>query len=168
MTEIVDTSEFVVADIDDIEDVAPLPRQDYVATIRDVTVKKTERRSDGSIVTRANVIYHIDTDQYPPDYDVDNAPTGVKLSLPFGGMVVDCGDRAQPTKIGCAAWKRFLKQHGHTGGVAFVRRDDLDGDWSVAPDVLTDLIGKQVIVTIGHDKFEGELRPQIIKVRPVD
>lgn len=164
---ITSVDEYVV-DINDIEDVEPLPKQKYVAEIKDVQVRRVENRNDGSVLTKVSVSYHIPTQQFPPNYDVENAPDGMKLYTPFNGTTVDCGEGSQPSRRGAAQWKKFLKSHGHDGAVRFVRRDDLDGHWSVDQSVLDMLIGRLVEVLIDHNKYEGEIRTQISSISRLD
>lgn len=165
--EVPSVDEYVV-DINDIEDVEPLPKQKYVAEITDVQVRRVENRNDGSVVTKVSVAYHISTQQFPPNYDIENAPDGMKLYTPYSGYNVDCGDGMQPSRRGAAQWKKFLKNHGYEGTVRFVRRDDLDGHWSVDQQTLDELVGKLVEVLVDHNKYEGEIRTQISSISKLD
>ncbi len=172
MSEIVEDGGFAV-NIDEIESIDPLPKQTFRAIIEGLTVKEVERKDKegeptGEFVTKVMVGYRIPTSEYPPNYDIENAPEGVKLYTNFAGQDVDCGGGATPTRRGMARWKVFLKQHGYKGELRFKPREDLDGKWSVTDDCLQTLDGTAVLLTIAHHKYQGETRQQIGTIKPVD
>lgn len=161
--------EFVVG-IDDIATVEPLPVKDYLATVESVNVRFVEKDGKES-VTKVTFGYKVPVEQFPPSYDVDNAPTGAKLFTPFNGTRVECGNGAQPTRQGQSDWKRVLKAHGYTGEVRFIKRPDIgDRCWSLADDFLqNELVGRSVILSIVHNKsiVDDQVYAQIKSVKPV-
>ena len=128
-------------DISDAEAPPPLPVQEYEANIRGVT-QKTSATSGNSY---AEISFHIDTDQFPADYDVENAPDG-KTIVHRRVTLVD--DRAGRYRL-----RLFMEAIGATPG----RNVDLN-DW----------IGLSARVLVAHSEYEGVTREEITKVTSLD
>jgi hypothetical protein len=62
--------------IEEMEEFVPLPEGQYLAHIRSVEVATSEKIPEGFL----KVVWQIDVDQYPADYDVANNPEGTLLT----------------------------------------------------------------------------------------
>ena len=124
-------------DLSSAEAPVPLPVGDYPAEIR-----SAERKTSAAGNEYINVTFHISPEAYPADY-TEGSEDGQVLT--FG--------RLSPENTQRARWnmKKFCESIGVTLGKSL----DLN-DW----------IGQSAIVTVAHDTYEGETRPQIKKVNP--
>lgn len=122
-------------DLGEAEAPVPLPVGDYPAEIR-----SAERKTSAAGNEYINVTFHISPDAYPADYTEGNEDGTI---LTFG--------RLSPENTQRARWnmKKFTEAIGAKQGKSI----DLN-DW----------IGLNAIVTVAHDTYEGETRPQIKKV----
>lgn len=124
-------------DLGDAEAPVPLPVGDYPAEIR-----AAERKTSAAGNEYVNVTFHIAPEAYPADYTEGNED----------GTILSYG-RLNPGPEQRARWqmKKFCEAIGAKVGKSL----DLN-DW----------IGLSAIVTVAHDTYEGETRPQIKKVNP--
>jgi len=124
-------------DIDDAEAPMPLPEGQYEAEIKAVEAKMSSNNKKYAAVS-----FYIQTDAFPADYPIDEAPDGLvlifrKLSL-------------ENNKMSKFNLKRFIQNIG-------------------APPVgrsldLTQWVGLKATVVVKHDTWEGTKRSTIDKV----
>lgn len=62
--------------LDDMKEYEPLPGGPYPAEIREIEVKHSEKQPDGYFV----ISLMIDPNDFPADYEVENAPNGVVVT----------------------------------------------------------------------------------------
>lgn len=123
-------------DLSEAEAPEPLPVREYMATIAGA---KTRESAKGN--KYVEVMFHIAADEYPADYEAGN-PNGTTLGYRRISPASDQSSRYGMRKF-CEAIDAPLGKQ--------VRLDD----W----------VGKEAIVTIAHEKYEGVDRAQITKVR---
>lgn len=128
-------------DIADAEAPPPLPDGEYPAEIRNATTAVSKTSGN----TMVPVTIHISPDDYPSDYPVEFNPDGVTLTS--YRLIYD------DTVRGRFRMKKFCEAIGATTG-----KHINPSDW----------IGKKVLVTVGHEEYEGEQRNNIQKFSPVD
>ncbi len=126
-------------DIADAEAPVPLPVGDYPAEIRKVEQKESQNTGN----KYAAVSFYISPDDYPADYDAENAPDGTVLV--YRRVLLEDNPQSR--------WRmrKFLNAIGATPS----RNIDLN-DW----------IGLNAVVGIGRDMWEGEPRAQVERVNP--
>lgn len=124
-------------DIADAEQPEPLPKSDYLAEIRGVEVKTSNSKG----TKYAAVSFYISPEQYPADFDVNNAPDGKTLVY----RRVSLEDTAQAR----FNLRRFLEAIG----APMSKTIDVN-EW----------VGLSGRVTIDHEEYEGVMREQIVKV----
>lgn len=122
--------------IADAEAPEPLPEREYVASIEAASREKSPTK--GTIY--ASVTFHINEEDYPADYDTNNAPGGKKIRH-IVGLTDDAPSRHR------------LRKFSEAIGAPMAKRIDLS-QW----------VGLQAKVTIKHDTYEGVKREKIIKV----
>lgn len=127
-------------DISNAEAPPPLPDGEYEAEIRNATTKVS---STGN--TMVPVTVSISPDHYPADYPVEFAPDGVTLT----SYRLIYEDSAR----GRYRMRKFCDSIGAVTGK------------HINP---TDWIGSKVLVTVGHEEYEGEQRNNIQKFSPLD
>lgn len=127
-------------DISNAEAPPPLPDGEYEAEIRNATTKVS---SSGN--TMVPVTVSISPDHYPADYPVEFAPDGVTLT----SYRLIYEDSAR----GRYRMRKFCDSIGAVTGK------------HINP---TDWIGSKVLVTVGHEEYEGEQRNNIQKFSPLD
>lgn len=125
-------------DINDAEAPEPLPEGDYPATIEKVE-RKTSTNTGNDYIS---VTFSISTDDYPADYDVNNAPEGKKIS--YNRLSPDDNIAARHRM------KKFISAIGAEGG-----RDINLNDW----------VGLSAKLTLQHREYEGEQREDIKAVK---
>lgn len=124
--------------ISEAEAPEPLPEREYVASIESVTREKSQKGSQYAAVT-----FHINEEDYPADYDTNNAPGGKKIRH----MIMLTDD---------APTRHRLRKFSEAIGAPMAKRIDLS-QW----------VGLQAKVTIKHDTYEGVKREKISKVEMV-
>ena len=124
--------------IADAEAPEPLPEREYVASIESVSREKSQK---GSVYAAVN--FHINEEDYPADYDVNNAPGGKKIRHML--MLTDDA----PTR-------HRLRKFCEAVGAPMAKRIDIS-QW----------VGLQAKITIKHDTYEGVKRERIQKVEMV-
>lgn len=125
--------------IADAEAPEPLPEREYVATIEAATRETSTTKG----TKYAKVIFHIAEEDYPADFDINNAPGGKKVQ-----HIVGLSDDA-PTR-------HRIRKFSEAIGAPMAKRIDL-AQW----------VGLQAKVTIKHDTYEGVKREKISKVEMV-
>jgi hypothetical protein len=133
------------SDIMEAEAPLPLPEGTYAAEIRDVKVVK--RKSSGK--KGIDVFVHVAPEDYPPDFDVEEAPEGV--TLVYRRINLD------NTKTGHFRLRRLIE----TIGAPPVRQTLSDDD-------LRKWKGLNVKAVIKHDTWEDVTRPTVERLLPVD
>lgn len=123
-------------DLSEAEAPEPLPVREYTATISGA---KTRESAKGN--KYVEVMFHIAADEYPADYEAGN-PNGTILGYRRVSPASDQSARYGMRKF-CEAIDAPLGKQ--------VRLDD----W----------VGKEAIVTIAHEPYEGVMRAAITKVR---
>lgn len=113
----------------------PLPEREYVASIESV---KRETSQKGTVY--AAPIFFVKEEDYPADYDVNNAPGGKKIRHMV--MLSDDGPSRHRLRKFCEAI-----------GAPMSKRIDLS-QW----------VGLEAKITIKHDTYEGVTRERISKV----
>jgi len=129
-------------DISEAEAPPPLPISDYEADIRSA-VQKISTTSGNRY---AEIGFHIDVDQFPADYDVENAPDG-KLIMYRRLTLTD--DRAGRYRV-----RMFCET---IGAEPPSTKLDLAG-W----------VGLRAKVSVDHSEYEGVTREEIAKVSAID
>ncbi len=127
-------------DIADAEAPPPLPDGEYPAEIRNVTTKVSSKGN-----TMLPIVINVSPDDFPADYPVEFNPDGV--SLTSYRLIYD------DTPRGRFAMKRFCESIGAPMG------KHID---------YTAWIGKKVLVTLGHEDYEGMPRNNIQKFSSID
>lgn len=127
-------------DIADAKAPPPLPDGVYVAEIRNATTKVSAAGN-----TMVPVTVNISPDDFPADYPVEFNPDGVTLT----SYRLIYEDSAR----GRHRMRKFCENIGATMG-----KHINPFDW----------IGKKVLVTVGHEEYEGEQRNNIQKFSPID
>jgi hypothetical protein len=127
-------------DISEAEAPAPLPPGDYPAEIRGATRKTSAKGNEMVPVTIL-----ISPDHYPADYPVENAPDGTTLT--YQRLMYEDNARGQ------YRMRKFCESIGAPTGKAVN-----PNDW----------IGRQVVVTVGNEEYEGERRANIMKFSSAD
>lgn len=151
-----------VVDVSDIPAPVALPKGAYLGTVSSIEMKLNK-----SANVMVAVQYTIGVDQYPVDYDVENAPDGVKLTnfvtLNFGMPGVD----KQPSRIASQRYREMLKMHGMSHTPTVTADAQLGGKWAPSEAVMQEMIGRQVKLEVIHEVYEGEERAKIYKVASV-
>lgn len=122
-------------DISSAEAPVPLPKGDYIGTIRSAELKQSQKGNN-----YVSVAFFIPADQYPATY-TDGNPDGETLT--YNRVPADDSARGR---------YRMRKFCEAIGAVAS-KKIDL-GEW----------IGLTAKLTVGEDEYEGEKRAQITKV----
>ena len=122
-------------DLSQQEAAKPLPSKEYTGV-----VSKAEQKLSGSGNLGVQMTIHIDPDQYPADYPVEENPDGVDLTYWVGVEDTPRG-RYRMRKV-CEAF-----------GVVPTKHVDV-----------TEFIGRETTVTVGIQNFEGEDRNNVKKV----
>lgn len=137
MPTIIDFSE----DISTAEAPPALPPGDYTAEIKSARVRvgaTSERRY-------VEVMFHIPTDQYPADYDVENKPDGINIAF-----------RRVPAEDDATSRYR-MRMFCEAIGVTPSRKIDV-----------SEFVGCEARVTTFNERNEGVEREQISKVVSAD
>jgi hypothetical protein len=113
----------------------PLPEREYVASIASCTREQSQK---GSVY--AAPVFHINEEDYPADYDTNNAPGGKNVRH----MIMLTDD---------APSRHRLRKFCEAIGAPMSKRIDLS-TW----------VGLQAKITIKHDTYEGVTRERIAKV----
>ena len=124
-------------DLADAEAPDPLPSREYDAQI----TRAEQKFSNTSGKRYAAVTFSISTDQFPPDYPIENNPDGVNIIYRMVPLEDNPKARFQA--------RRFIEAIGATPG----KRIDLN-DW----------VGQTAVVGVQHDDYEGVTREIITKV----
>lgn len=152
-------------DLSSVPDPDPLPVREYEATVRAIEVYLSKTSGNPTV----KISYFVAPDQYPVDYDADNAPDGVTLNS-FGS--VNCGalpSARQPTKLGLAKLRRLFESHGiKAPRLALRPQDALGGSWGVDESDLSMFVGCRVGVSVVHEMYEGQPVAKIKDVKPLD
>ncbi len=125
-------------DIGDAEAPEPLPERAYPATITEVEDRETQ---DGRPMVR--VAYRINEEDYPPDYDVGNAPGGKTISQFF--MMDDS-----------AATRYRIRRQCDAIGAPMSKRLNPKTEW----------VNLACTVVLKHEEYEGQKREKISRVEP--
>lgn len=123
-------------DITNAEEPDPLPEGEYPAQIIAAEVKISQTKG----TKYAQVQFRVAEDDYPADYDAQNAPGGKTLRF-IVGMEDNVAARARVRKFSEAI------------GAPMSRRIDV-----------TQWVGLAGIVSVKHDTYEGVLREQVSRV----
>lgn len=123
--------------ISDAEAPEPLPDREYPATIQKAEMKTSDRTGSRYIA----VTFKINVDDYPADYDANNAPDGTTLMY----MRLSAEDNVQSRY----RMRKFIEAIGAKGG----KRIDLQ-EW----------IGLTAKITTKAEEYEGVKRAAIVKV----
>jgi len=125
-------------DLNDVTPPVPLPAGEYRATVRNVehAVSKSSGKS------MAVFDYYISPDQYPADY-TDGNPDGEVIRTYFSLDMSVPRNRWR--------WKQLHQMHG-----VRIVPGRLD---------LTAFIGRDVIVEVSHEEYQGEVRPRVNPIR---
>jgi len=128
--------------LEDMEEFQPLPAGPYRAEVREVTTKITEGVPNGFFVIKLRV----DPNDFPVDYDPENAPEGVALT--YANVKLPDGDRRK-----VKPFKNLLKALGvDASGTSFD-----PSDW----------IGKEVQVFVSVNTFQGNLVNNVESIAPL-
>lgn len=129
--------------LEDFEDFEPLPAGGYEGEIR-----KAELKLADSGTEYYKIQYRIDPDNFPADYDRENAPDG--MNLIYGRLFkIDPNDRRSVT-----AMKKFYKAHGMS-----LKSSKIDpGTWE----------GAKTKLVIGVSEWNGEMRNEIKGLEALD
>ena len=122
--------------IADAEAPEPLPEREYPASIESASRETSLTKG----TKYAKVIFRINEEDYPADFDVNNAPGGKKVQHIIG-LTDDAPSRHR------------LRKFSEAIGAPMSKRIDLS-QW----------VGLQAKVTIKHDTYEGVKREKISKV----
>lgn len=120
----------LAADINEMEEYVPLPSGPYVGEIRDVEVRYSEKQPNGYFY----ITLRIDPDEFPADYDHENAPDGALVS--FARVSVPDPNNRRSVR----PFKALLTALGLEKGSKFDT-----GDW----------IGKEVQVMLSEREYQG-------------
>lgn len=157
--------ETFVVDLSTVADPDPLPVRTYEATVTEISINLS--KNSGKPTLKA--LYFISPDQYPVDFDADNAPDGVTMA---NYSSANCGtppEAKQPTKLGLARYRRLFETHGlPIPRLALDPREDLGGAWAPTADTLSVFIGSRVLVSVVHEAYEGRMQAKIGSVAPID
>lgn len=123
-------------DLSKAEAPKPLPRGEYLATIRTVGAKTSQKET-----RYAEVWFHVSSDQYPADYKEGGADG---TSIPYRRVSLEDTPRG---RYGC---RRFIEAIGAPLG----KRIDVS-EW----------VGREAVVEIENEKWEGVDRANITRVR---
>lgn len=124
-------------DISNAEPPAPLPEQEYPASIASAQI-----RTSGAGNQYVETMFRVNPDDYPADYPVEEAPDGVQLA--FRRVPVD------NTKSARYRMRKFCEAIGAPCST----RVDIN-DW----------IGASATIVVKHEEYEGEIRAQIAQVK---
>ncbi len=122
--------------IDEAEAPEPLPERQYPATITDVEDRTT---NDGRPMVR--VVFKINEEDYPADYDAGNAPGGKSIS--HFQMMDDSAQTRHRVRKFCEAI-----------GAPMSKRLNPKNDW----------MNLSATVTIKHEEYEGVNREKISRI----
>lgn len=122
--------------IADAEAPEPLPEREYVASIEAASRETSQTKG----TKYAAVTFHVAEEDYPADFDTNNAPGGKKIRH-IVGLADDAPSRHRLRKF-CEAI-----------GAPMSKRIDLS-QW----------VGLQAKITVKHDTYEGVKREKISKV----
>ena len=121
----------------DAEQPDPLPMREYSAVIRDAEVRMSQRGTK-----YGDIAFYVSPDQYPADY-TDGNPDGTVIHYRRVGLE-DNPQARYGTRLFCEAI-----------GAPLGKKVDVS-EW----------VGLEATVDIGHEEFEGVKRPIILKVKP--
>lgn len=124
-------------DISEAEAPDPLPERDYPATITAVERKTSAKGND-----YLSVMFRIEEEDYPADYDPNNNPGGAQIMHMLG-----LDDNARV--------RHRMRKFCEAIGAPMSRRLNTS-EW----------IGQSAKITIKHDTYEGVTREKIAKVEP--
>jgi hypothetical protein len=128
----------VDCDLNDAKPPVPLPVGEYRATVRSCE----QQISKSSNKPMAVFTYYISPDQFPPDF-TDGNPEGELLTTYVSLDLTNARNRYR--------WKQLHQMHG----VRIVpHRIDL-----------TQFLGRDVIVNVTHEEYQGEPRPRVNPIR---
>jgi len=129
--------------IEEMQEFEPLPAGPYPAEVRDVEVRYSEKQPNGYFY----LVLNIDPNDYPADYDVENAPEGAQIVY-ARVQVPDAANRrtVKPFKNMLAAFG--VKQKGN----------------KFAPD---DLIGKHAQVILSVNEYQGNPVNNVEGILPI-
>lgn len=154
-----------VSDLATVADPDPLPARKYEAVVTEISIGLS--KSSGK--PTAKISYMIAPDQYPIDFDPENAPDGVTMTSYRG---VNCGTyptATQPTRLGLARYRQMFDAHSIPAPRVTLRpHDDLGGAWALDMDVLGQFVGTRVLVDVVHEPYQGRMSARINSVSPLD
>ena len=157
--------ETFVVDLSTVADPDPLPVRTYEATVTEISINLSKSSGRPTI----KMLYYISPDQYPVDFDVDNAPDGVTMPSYAGANCGTPPEAKQPTRLGLARYRQLFERHGlPIPQLALDPREDLGGAWAPTQDSLSVFIGARVLVTVVHEPYEGRMQAKIGVVAPID
>ena len=125
-------------DISTVEAPDPLPAGDYPATIQRAAVRESKAGNE-----YVSVMFHIRPEDYPVDYEVENAPDGTQLSY---NRVPWADDRRSHYQL-----RKFCEAIGA----------DMSANINI-----NDWMHHEATVSIEHGTWEGEDRAEIRRVSP--
>lgn len=128
--------------IEEMEEFEPLPEGQYLAHIRTVEIATSEKIPEGFI----KVVFQIDTDQYPADYDVANAPEGSVLTY-SRVRLPNSGNRRSVNGFNSFLSTIGVKAKGNTF--------DME-KW----------VGKEVLLLVKRDVYQGQPTNQVVAISP--
>lgn len=128
--------------LEEMEEFVPLPEGQYLAHIRSVEVATSEKIPEGYL----KIIFQIDPDQYPADYDAANAPEGTMLT--WARVRIPSSDNRRTVN----GFRQFLsvinvKDKGNTFDIE---------KW----------IGKEALLLVKRDTYQGQETNQIAAISP--
>lgn len=130
-------------DISGAEPPPPFPNGVYGAEIVQVPVQLS--KSSGNTMWVPEVL--IPTDEYPPDYPVEEEPEGIRLRT---YITVGAPGRPSTAREKVRA-RRFCETAGVTPSSSIN---------------MTDFMGKAVRVEVEGELYEGEMRPRVKRILP--
>ena len=155
--------EFVI-DLSTVADPDPLPVRTYEGMVQEISVYLSA--SKGAPTTK--ISYFIAPDQYPVDFDAENAPDGIKLTA-YGSL--DCGTppaNPQPTRLGLSRVRKLYEHHGlETGSITMRPQEELGGAWGLDASDLSAFVGTRVLISVVHEVFEGQNRAKVGQINPL-
>lgn len=122
--------------IADAEAPEPLPEREYVATISKATIETSATKGTKYFAP----VFHINEEDYPADFDVNNAPGGKDIR-----HIIGAADDAPS--------RHRLRKFCEAIGAPMSKR--------IRP---AEWVGLQAKITIKHDTYEGVKREKISKV----
>ncbi len=130
----------LAVDLEEMEEFQPLPAGPYRAEVREIEVKHSEKVPGGYLAMKLR----IDPEDFPADYDRDNAPEGI--SVTYAQVKVPDGDRRK-----VRPFKQLLKALGITASGTDFNPDD----W----------IGKECQAFLSVNEYNGALTNNVDVLR---